>query len=142
MADRDDQIVLEPELLPMAQRMLQLVQLAMEKAAAHAADPQRYPMPEGSDSLEGLLLSRFRQLPADRQARAKARAKASLAEPAAMRTQRLGELAKVDLAQATPVADQMRAVATALRISAKTLVALHRRGVPAAETDDLIDRKG
>ena len=57
---------LEPELRPIAERALAVLELAAKKAIAHDAAPKEYPMPAGTGHLEQLMYARLKQRPADR----------------------------------------------------------------------------
>jgi len=97
-----------PALRTIADDLLRAARIAAEKAVAHAGDPARYPMPPGGDSLESLMLDRFRRLPQDKRQRAIDRARAI--DAATPRRDRHGELADIDLASAAPVLTQADAI--------------------------------
>lgn len=80
--------------------------LALERAAAHVHDPQRYPLPPDADSMEALLHGWLAGLPDGDRRRMVDRVVGSIQAPAAQRRQRWGRLADVDLAQPADVLTQ------------------------------------
>jgi hypothetical protein len=104
----------DPELKAVARRVLTEFRLAGEKAAAHLADPGRYPMPPAPTAAEHLFVDRLRSRPRA----GYARAADSVRGPAGVRREWFGDLAAVDLTSATAVEEQAAAVApAALRLS-------------------------
>jgi hypothetical protein len=102
--------IADPKLAAIADRVAKTFRMAAEKAAAHYADPARFPISADSKSAEQLFLSRMRSLPA---AKLKAAAQKGLAfaqTPAAERAAIYGDLAKIDLHAATAVGDQASAL--------------------------------
>lgn len=136
MATQDKPIELAPELKPIGEQLLRTMQLAMEKAVAHAHDPKKYPMPTARGSLESALLTRLRQLPKERQEQAIKKVMADVTAPARTRGQRYGDLAKVDLASAAPVTDQADKHAARIKLAPEKLIEINRRGKPAPDTGD------
>ena len=90
-------IELEPELRPIAERALAVLELAAKKAIAHDAAPKEYPMPAGTGHLEQLMYARLEQRPADRRKSSAAQVMPTLRSGAAA-VPGLGPKATIDLA--------------------------------------------
>src|SRR5262245_42576849 len=75
----------------LVKRALNVARLAAHRAIAHADDPARYPIPASPDSLEQIILKRFRTRKPGAMARATARTKAFLALDATARTRKMHE---------------------------------------------------
>ena len=95
-----------PELREIATRVVNIMQLAAEKATAHQAEPATYPISSDPNSFEQLFLSRFEQLPPEQQQAAIGKVLAAIKAPEAERVRVYGDLAKVDLRSATAVEAQ------------------------------------
>jgi hypothetical protein len=103
--------VADPQIDQIVKRVTQTARLAVHKAAAHAADPGRYPISSDPDSLERKMLARLLARKPRSQARAATRIHSLLAAPAAERTRGLGALAAVDLRSTASVAEQVATIA-------------------------------
>ncbi len=97
---------LEPELRPIAERALAVLELAAKKAIAHDAAPKEYPMPAGTGHLEQLMYARLKQRPADRRKKSAAQVMPTLRSGAAA-VPGLGPKATINLGTAKPVVDQV-----------------------------------
>lgn len=100
----------DPKLRAIGEHVLKVFQLAAEKAAASHADPVAYPLPQDSSSAEHLFYAHLAQLPAEKRQTAATRALASIKASPAQRVAQYGELAKVDLRQASSVQNQVRSL--------------------------------
>jgi hypothetical protein len=100
----------DPKLKAITKRALKTLQLAAEKAIAHHAYPVRFPLTEEASSAERLFLSRFKQLTPAKQQAAAIRVMERVTAPEAQREDLYGDLARVNLQAATPVAVQAKAL--------------------------------
>jgi hypothetical protein len=96
-----------PELRELAMNVVKTMQLAVEKATAHKADPNSYPIAADPDSFEQLFLSRFEQLRPEQQEAGIKNVMSSINAPPAERIRLYGDLAKVDLRSAEAVEMQV-----------------------------------
>ncbi|HMG43636.1 MAG TPA: hypothetical protein VK611_20060 [Acidimicrobiales bacterium] len=103
--------ITDPKVRKVLQPIIQQAQLAAEKVAAHHHQPKAFLLPKDPKSLEGILQTRFAELPQQVKSKAANNALASLAQPASARASRVGELAKINLASAEPIETQMRKIA-------------------------------
>ncbi len=100
--------IADPKLRQIARRVANSARLAAEKAVAHEADPQKYPLPRGSKSLERIFHARFRALPQAKSEMAIPRVMRSVQAAPGVRTRFFKDLAAVDLQSATDVRSQVR----------------------------------
>jgi hypothetical protein len=114
----------DPALKAIGLRVLRTLQLAAEKAVAHHADPQAYPMPADAGSLEATFLARLSAQPAAKRQLAISRVMPRVTATAAQRTALYGELAAVDLRVAKGVATQAAALPGSPKISPEQLRAV------------------
>jgi hypothetical protein len=129
----------DPKLKAIAKRVLRELQVEAEKAVAHDAEPNNFPLAADANSTERLLLSRLQELAPVKQQAAHLKALASVKLPQAQRVQLYGDVGKVNLKVATPVEAQVRAMPlpTELKVTMahlKTLVASDKVLVPHAIT--------
>ena len=103
--------ITDPKVRKVLQPIIQQAQLGAEKVAAHHHQPKGFLMPKDPKTLEGILQTRFAELPEQVKSKAANNALASLAQPASARASRVGELAKVNLASAEPIEAQMKRIA-------------------------------
>ena len=101
----------DQNLRAVAKRVFLEVRLAAEKAVAHHAKPTNYPIAADPNSLEQIFLTRFKQLRVEKQQAAKARVLSFVKAPKVARTGVYGDLAKVNLRNATSVEAQVKALA-------------------------------
>jgi hypothetical protein len=113
------QDIRDPLLQAAADRVSNAFVLAMQKGAAHTADPARFPIESGKDSVEEIIAGLVLALPVGRQLVVKGRALAMIhisrvcsgaGEPLPDRVRTYGELAQIDLAQPAPILDQVRRI--------------------------------
>ncbi|MFD0304786.1 hypothetical protein [Streptomyces sp. NPDC127119] len=90
-----------------AERVVQELVLAADKVAAHHAEPAKYPLPADRAAAEHLLARRFDTLGDDRKKKAGATVLADL-RTGAIRSRRLGDLARVDLRSPASVDTQLK----------------------------------
>ncbi|HET6857990.1 MAG TPA: hypothetical protein VFH94_12985 [Streptomyces sp.] len=112
MANNNDSVVekiTHAKVEAVALRVVKEFQLAADKVAAHHGSPAKFPMPSGKAAAEHLLMSRFGQLSVAQQKSAAERVTADLNSGVA-RSNRLGDLAKVDLRSPTPVEAQVKSL--------------------------------
>ncbi len=100
-----------PELRELADRVFRTLRVAADKAVAHAAAPDSFPMPADPNSLEQLFLARFQKLQAAKQQAAIKEILPIVTGSAAGRAEHYGDLAGVDLNSAVAVHDQVHALA-------------------------------
>ena len=110
-----------PELRAIGERLLEGVQLALERAIAEHLSPGAVPFPRERRSLEASFLRRLKDRPPAAQARAKAWLDDRRTRP------RPGGLEAIDLARAEPVLAQVARLAPAASL---TLETLRREGAP------------
>jgi hypothetical protein len=96
-----------PQLQAIAERVARKVQLAVEKATGHHAEPGNFPMPAERGSLEALFLAHIQQQTPERQHRIVNRILPRLRAPAEQRKSRYAELDQVDLHSPKPIVDQV-----------------------------------
>jgi hypothetical protein len=109
----DDRPTMHPDQQPLANHLLNTLELALEKAVAHAGAPTEFAAP-AANSLEAAMVTRLRALPAANQHAAIARALSSARASTAVRAQRFGPLAQVNLRTGAAVADQAQPFAPVL----------------------------
>ena len=97
-----------------AQAVLRTFQLSAQKAALHHADPRRFPVQQGVNSVENTLIPLFKELPAAQQQATKSQALASVNTPAAQRAAAVAVSAGVNFESPAPVAEQLRESAQAV----------------------------
>ena len=116
----------DPRIQAIADRAARAAELAVERVAANAMDPDTYPLPRDPRSLERLLKSVIDSLPAVKRQEIFARAQPGVRASAAARRSRFGDLAAVDLRASPSVTEQVRAIALPpnLRIPDRELPAL------------------
>jgi hypothetical protein len=100
----------DPKLRELAMQVVNELRLAAEKAVAHSEDPKAYPMPQDPNSAEQIFLDRFRELRPETKQAAVAKSMPFVKASEAVRARRYGDLAKVNLRSATPVAAQVKAL--------------------------------
>lgn len=83
-----------PELQKIAMRVLNIMQLAAEKATAYQAEPATYLISSDPNSFEQLFLSRFQQLRPEQQEAGISNVMAAIKAPEAERVRVYGDLAK------------------------------------------------
>lgn len=124
--------ITDPNLRKVLKPILLQAELAAEKVAAHHHQPKAFALPKQAGALESILQERFTTLPALVKSKAATSAQARLAQPASVRTTRLGPLGAVDLASAEPVETQMKKVELPkVKMTVKELAAAV--GAPAAQ---------
>jgi hypothetical protein len=113
------------ELRTIAEHVLLEARIAIEKAVAHSEASDTYPLSSRGDepTLEHTLTDRLNELPASQRKRAQARVMPSERSDAATRARRYGELARIDLRSATPIAVQAAMLSTGITLSPQTLSA-------------------
>ncbi|MEW2566437.1 hypothetical protein [Streptomyces sp. NPDC047070] len=89
------------------ERVVQELILAADKVAAHHAEPAKYPLPADRAAAEHLFLRRFDTLGDDRKKKAGVTVLADL-RTGAVRSRRLGDLARVDLRSPASVDTQVK----------------------------------
>ncbi len=102
--------IADSRILPIATRVVREFELVAEKVACNHTDSRRWPLPEERNSIEALLVDRFRTLPAALQQSASARAVTSVSAAQATRIARFSDLSGVDLTLARPVELLVRAL--------------------------------
>jgi hypothetical protein len=100
----------DPKIRRIAMRVVKEMELAMEKAAANAAEPARFPLPPAPDATERLFRSRLQALTPEQRQLAGARGLSRATASQARRAKAFGDLAAVDLSAARPVAEQVQAL--------------------------------
>src|SRR5690349_16512079 len=118
--------LLDAKLRAAATRVAKTALLAMEKAVAHAAQPERFPIATDANTFERIFLSHLQSLPAATRQAATANVMVSVQAPQAGRIKSYGDLANVDLTAASPVEVQVNklAVPTALKFPLSYLQSL------------------
>jgi len=97
----------DPKLRKIAMRVVKEMELTVQKIVAHKAEPANFPLPQDPDSVEQILQSRFQRLKPEQQQLAVAKIMPRIKATTAARSRGFGELAKVNLGSATPVAKQV-----------------------------------
>ena len=98
----------DPTLRQIARRVANSARLVAEKAVAHEADAQTYPLPSDPKCLEQIFLARFRALPRAKYAAAIPRVMRSVQAAPAVRARVYKDLAAVDLRSADTVRSQVQ----------------------------------
>ena len=117
--------ITDPKVRQVLTPILRQAELAAEKVAAHHQQPKSFTLPAATGSLETILAKRFAELPEAAKAKAATNAVKRLAEPAAVRAKRFGEIGAVDLASSVPIEEQAAkagaAVAPAVKLTINDL---------------------
>jgi hypothetical protein len=100
----------DPWVRKIALRVVKEMELALEKTVANAADPSAYPLPRQADAAERILQSRLARLRPEQRALAVSRVMPRVRAGAAQRTRAYGDLSRIDLRAAVPVAQQVSAL--------------------------------
>jgi hypothetical protein len=100
----------DPKLRAIVNRVFLTARMAAEKAVAHSAEPANFPITPDPKSLEHVFLSRFKKLPVEKQQAAVLKAMPGIKASEAARTRIYGDLAKVNIRQATSVEAQAGAL--------------------------------
>lgn len=110
----------DPKLKSIAKRVLNTLCVEAEKAVAHHAEPGTYKLSADANSVEAILLARFKTLSATKQQAAATLALASVRAPLERRQALYGDIGALDLKTATTVEAQVRALPfpAALRLQA------------------------
>lgn len=121
-----------PKVRALADRTSHLVELAFQKAAAHAERPKKYPLPSDPACFERKAFELLESLPLLRRRAARKHFLEGADASPAKRKQRFADLAQVDLESATSVADQARRlpVPAAVRVTAQDAEAIRRSFAP------------
>lgn len=97
----------DPRLTAIAQRAARLYELTMARALAHEEDPERFPLPSSTRSVERRLRAQIRRLPAAGRRRLAKRLLPLATAPARERREQLGDLAGLDLRSPQSLVDQV-----------------------------------
>jgi hypothetical protein len=118
--------ILDPKLKKVLNRLVREMELTVEKVAANHAAPTEFPLPTEETSMERLLLTRFKNLPAPTKQIAGLKAQSRLAASAAIRRRRFGDLSAVNLKEARSVGAQVRGleVPVGVRLSREALLSV------------------
>ncbi len=100
----------DPKLRQVAMRVLKEMELAIQKAVAHEADPATYPLPAEQDAVERLVHARAQTLKPEQRRLAVAKVMPRVMAAPAQQAQALGDLAKINLRAPTSVAKQADAL--------------------------------
>ena len=100
----------DPHVLAVARHIVDSIKLSMLKAIAHAGEPQSYAISSDEKSMETMALKYFQSLEPKKQKRAIEKTKKVLSAPKKTKQKMFGKLAQVDLASASSVEDQLRAL--------------------------------
>ncbi len=100
----------DPKVRKVAMRVVKTFQLAAEKAVAHSAEPDTFPIPSNPKSLEQLFLSRFQESPEPKRSAAITRLMPVIKASKAKRTRLYGDLNAVDLSSDMEVRQQVKAL--------------------------------
>jgi hypothetical protein len=111
--------ITDPRLRKLAMRVVREMELSVEKVVAHRGDAERFPLPQDPTSLERVLHGRVAHLTEAQMTLARTAVQRRLNAPRASREKLLGDLVKVDLTSAEPIAKQVvrQPFPTQLRIS-------------------------
>jgi hypothetical protein len=105
----------DPKLRAIVNRVFLMTRMAAEKAVAHASEPTNFPIAADPKSFEQIFLSRFKKVAVEKQQAAVLEVMPLVKASVAARTRIYGDLAKVNIHQATSVETQ----ASALPLPAK-----------------------
>ncbi len=108
-----------PKLINLQNRVKNSFNLAMERAAGHLDDPQKYPLPGDNRSLEHAVYNLFAALPNRKQRKIIDRLKPGFQATQSKRKTTYGELAQVSLTSTKTITEQVTAIAVSqeLRIT-------------------------
>lgn len=118
--NRLERMALDPSLQPLADRLLNVFQLSMAKAAAHLSNPGQFPMPESEQSVEHLFLRYLKKRPRQVQQRAVNRFQQMLIEN---QEGKQTEIQRVDLRSREPIQAQFKRVPLETKIDFASLFA-------------------
>jgi hypothetical protein len=96
----------DPKLRAIVNRVFLTARMAAEKAVAHSSEPANFPIAPDPKSLERTFLSRFKKLPVEKQQAAVLKVMPEAKASEAARTCIYGDLAKINIRQATSVEAQ------------------------------------
>jgi hypothetical protein len=100
----------DPHVLAVARHIVDSIKLSMLKAIAHADKPQSYAISSDKKSMENMAFKYFESLEPKQQKHAVEKAKKMLSAPKKIRQKMFGKLAQIDLASASSIEDQLRAL--------------------------------
>ena len=99
-----------PKIKNLKTRVKNTLSLAVERAAGHLHDPQKYPLPGSSNSLEHAVCNIFASLSDRKQRKVFDRIKNNLQASATKRNQLYGDLAAVNFSSAKTITEQVTAM--------------------------------
>ncbi len=102
-----------PKIKNLKTRFKNTLSLAVERAAGHLDDPQKYPLPSDSKSLEHAVYNIFASLSDRKKRKIFDRIKPTLKASAAKRKELYGDLASVNLSSAKTITEQVTATPVA-----------------------------
>jgi hypothetical protein len=105
-----DIVLQHPKLHLITDRVKGAINLAMEKVVAHEQNPQQYPLPSDSKSLERALHNLFSKMPNRKQKKMIEKASVVMKKSAAQRAQIYGDLVAVNLKSSVSIVQQVKAI--------------------------------
>lgn len=105
----------DQKLRAVARAVLHTVKMSAQKAALNHADPKRFPIKKGVNSIENTFAPLFKELPPARREAVKSEALASLGAPSAQRAAGAVESDGVNFASPVPVSEQIHADAARVK---------------------------
>jgi hypothetical protein len=121
----------DPKVLSVAKRVAEELELEIYKVVAHSAEPTNFPLPQEPNSIEQTLYKRFKTLTPTQKQQAVAKVLPRLRASKAQWEKRFGDLSKVDIHSALPIARQ----AKNLPLPSKVTL-LSGTGLPILTMDD------
>lgn len=100
----------DPALRVVLRRIVREYELALEKVAAHHAEPSTFPLPSGAGTVEQVLFRRFEALPKELRSAAATDVARRINAPEAFRQSRFGDLAGVNLRKPMTIEEQVQAL--------------------------------
>lgn len=115
--------ITDPKLRKVLKPIVRQAELAMEKVAANHHQPAGFPLPKGDKTIEGILRTRFKELPAQAKSRAAGNALSRVAQPTNVRTARFASVGAVDLSSSVAIETQLEKLTLPVKMSISELAA-------------------
>ena len=102
--------IVDPKLRAIVNRVVQKIELAIEKVGANQQDPNKYPLAADPKSFEQIIASHFRTLSDEKKKNAIAKIMSQINASQAIRDAKYGDLARVDLTKPESIETQSKAL--------------------------------
>jgi len=102
--------IVDPKLRAIVNRVVQKIELAIEKVGANQQDPNKYPLAADPKSFEQIIASHFRTLSDEKKKNAIAKIMSQINASQAIRDAKYGDWARVDLTKPESIETQSKAL--------------------------------